>query len=138
MQTDRILGAVLIIFGGLLIWWIIPWQAEEVGYGWLRPRTLPYLIAMGLAFCGAWMVLSPVAEASPDANWQRAALCVGILVVGLALMSWFGFLWIAPPMALTLMLVAGERRLFWLTVGAAGVPAAIWFCIAVLLERPLP
>ena len=38
MQTDRITGAALIILGGLLIWWIIPWQAEAVGYGWLRPQ----------------------------------------------------------------------------------------------------
>ncbi|MDA0961753.1 MAG: tripartite tricarboxylate transporter TctB family protein [Proteobacteria bacterium] len=138
MQTDRITGAALIILGGLLIWWIIPWQAEAVGYGWLRPRTLPYIIAVGLLLCGAWMMLRPVAEALPAANWPRAALYAGILVAGLALMSRFGFLWVGPPMALVLMLIAGERRPLWLTAGAAGTPAAIWVYVAVLLERPLP
>ena len=138
MQTDRITGATLIMLGSLLIWWIIPWQAEEVGYGWLRPRTLPYIISAGLFFCGVWMMLRPVAEGLTAANWPRAAIYAGILVSGLALMSLFGFLWVAPPMALVLMLVVGERRLLWLTTGAAGTPSAIWVCVAILLERPLP
>ena len=138
MLTDRITGAALIMLGGLLVWWIIPWQAEEVGYGWLRPRTLPYILAVGIAVCGVWMILRPVVEELPQVNWPRAALYAGLLVGGLALMSRFGFLWIGPPMALVLMLIAGERRPLWLAAGAAGTPAVIWLAVAVLLERPLP
>lgn len=138
MLSDRLAGAFLLILGGLLLLIIIPWQVETVDYGWLRPRTMPSLLAGLLALCGLLLVLRPGTQPPRSANWPRAALYAGLLIAGLALISRYGFLWVAPPLALALMWLAGERRWIWLAAGTMGTPAMIWLCVAILLERPLP
>lgn len=138
MLADRLTGAALIALGGLLFLVVIPWQVEAVDYGWLRPRTLPNIIAAILALCGLWMIVWPGAEPVFPAAWGRAALFAGMLAAGLWAISGFGFMAVAPVLALALMLVAGERRWVWLAAGALGTPGAIWLFVSVLLERPLP
>ena len=59
-------------------------------------------------------------------------------MIGLVVMSWFGFVYVAPVLALIIMLMIGERRPFWLIAGVAAMPAAIWVLVAVVLERALP
>jgi putative tricarboxylic transport membrane protein len=139
MASDRYLGLTLMALAALLGAVIVPWQVETVEYGWLRPRTLPYMIAVVLGLCGLALTLRPVGDARPGTvPWARASVFAVVLVAGLALMARVGFVWCAPPLALTLMLLAHERRPVWLVMGAAVMPALIWFAVAVLLERPLP
>ncbi len=139
MTTDRYLGLFFICFGALLYAVIIPWQVETVDYGWLKPRTLPRILAIGLGLCGVAMLVWPPHDARPSLSpWIRSSLFAGLLVVALVLMGGLGFVWVAPVLALAVMLLAGERRLFWLVAGAVAMPAAIWFCVVILLERPLP
>jgi putative tricarboxylic transport membrane protein len=138
VNADRAAGAVLLALGGLLIFAVIPAQVEAVQYGWLRPRTMPYLMAGIIALCGAALLLRPGDEAPRRIAWARAALFTALLVAGLAAIRWAGFIWVAPVMAAALMLAAGERRPVWLAAGTVGTPLAIWLCVAVLLERALP
>lgn len=139
MMTDRILGLVVIGFALLLYLVIIPWQVETVDYGWLKPRTLPRIVAVGLGLCGIALVLRPVGDASPARlYWGRAGLFAAVLIAGLVAMRSVGFVYAAPPLALALMWLAHERRWHWLALGAVGMPALIWLVVAVLLERPLP
>ena len=99
---------------------VIPWQVETVEYGWLRPRTLPRILAVIMGLGGVILLLRPGVQRLPDGLlWARAALFAGVLIVSLALMWQFGFVWVAPGMALAIMLLAGERRWFWLAAGAA-------------------
>ncbi|MCV2888148.1 tripartite tricarboxylate transporter TctB family protein [Ruegeria aquimaris] len=137
--SDRLLGLFLILLGVLFFVSIIPWQAQAADYGWLKPRTLPRILAVVLGLCGLALLIRPPGDARPGRfYWARAMLFAGVLVLGLAAMSWLGFVLVAPPMALLLMWLAHERRPLWLLLGAAGMPAAIWFTVAVLLDRPLP
>lgn len=138
MLADRLTGAVLLALGGLLWVFIIPWQVEEVDYGWLRPRTMPNLLAYLIGACGMALLLSPGAERPRSVSWPKASLFAGLLIFGLWIMSYVGFLWVAPFLAFALMWSAGERRWLWLLAGCAGTPAMIWVCVAALLERPLP
>ncbi len=139
MQTDRWTGLFFIAFGVLLYAVIIPWQVETADYGWLRPRTLPRIVAAIIVICGVVLAVKPAADARPGAfHWGRAALFAGLLGLGLWAMSWFGFVIVAPPLALALMWLAFERRPLWLALGAVGMPALIWLVVAVFLERPLP
>lgn len=140
-RAERLSGIVVILFGAVLYWAIVPWQVETADYGWLRPRTLPRILAVILMLAGAWQVLG--ASTPPDARagavpWARGALFAAVLIASLALMAQVGFLVVAPVMALTIMLLTGERRPLWLGLGTLGAPAAIWLGVAVLLERPLP
>ncbi len=137
--ADRLTGFFFLVFGVLLIWIVIPWQIEPVDYGWLRPRTLPYGLAVILALCGLWLILRPdTSGAAATTPWARAALFGGILCVGLFLISGFGFEWVAPWMALAIMWCSGERRPFWLLTGVVVVPLVIWLLVVGLLGRPLP
>ncbi|MCF3594539.1 tripartite tricarboxylate transporter TctB family protein [Rhodobacteraceae bacterium LMO-12] len=139
MTTDRILGLVVVVFAVLLYFVIVPWQVETVDYGWLKPRTLPRIVAVILGVCGVALILRPSGDASPGLlHWNRAALFAGVLIGALWVMSFVGFVYTAPVMALALMWLAHERRWYWLLFGVAGMPALIWFVVAILLERPLP
>ena len=139
MTADRILGLAVLGFAALLYLVIVPWQVETVEYGWLKPRTLPRIVAVVLGLSGVALMLRPPGDASPVLlNWRRAALFAGVLIVGLWGMSLFGFVTVAPVLALVLMWLAHERRWFWLGLGAVGMPALIWFVVVVLLERVLP
>lgn len=139
MTTDRILGLVVVVFAVLLYFVIVPWQVETVEYGWLKPRTLPRIVAVILGGCGVALMLRPSGDASPGLlHWDRAALFAGVLIGALCGMSLFGFVYGAPVMALALMWLAHERRWYWLLFGVVGMPLVIWIVVAVLLERPLP
>ncbi|MEY8841838.1 tripartite tricarboxylate transporter TctB family protein [Cribrihabitans sp. XS_ASV171] len=138
-EADRWSGLVCLLFGVALYAAIIPWQVETVGYGWLRPRTLPRVLAVVIALCGLWLMVAPSGDARPgEVPWLRAGLFAGLLIAGLWLIARFGFLWVAPLLALAIMVLSGERRPLWLILGAAGLPLAIWAVVVVLLERTLP
>lgn len=138
-QIDRISGVLFIVFGLLVYFVIIPWQVEIVDYGALRPKTLPQILATVITLCGlALLVSGGRRDVAADTPWLRPAAFAAVLAGGLYAISWFGFLWVAPALSAVLMLMMRERRPLWLTGGILAMPAAIWFFIAFLLERPLP
>ena len=65
-------------------------------------------------------------------------LIIRCYALGLFAIFHFGFVVASAFLALTIMMLFGERRLGWLALGCVGMPAAIWFLVAHLLERPLP
>ena len=72
--------------------------------------------------------------------WRQLLRRLGIvllLVVALAAMSQFGFMLVAPALALALMWLSGERRWRWYAIGAGLVPAAIWVFVVQILGRQL-
>ena len=56
---------------------------------------------------------------------------------GVAAMAGVGFALVAPVLALAIMLLIGERRPWWLAVGALAMPAMIWVFVVQILGRPL-
>lgn len=138
-SADRWSGLFFVAIAVLLYAVVIPWQVEAVDYGWLRPRTLPRILAVIIGIAGLSLILRPSGMARPGAvPWARSGLFVLLLIAALGLMAVLGFVYVAPVMALAIMLLSGERRPFWLAMGVAALPLVIWFCVAVLLGRPLP
>jgi putative tricarboxylic transport membrane protein len=139
MTADRWSGLFFMALGIVLYAVVIPWQVETVDYGWLKPRTLPRILALVMVLGGMSLLLWPVGDAAPRyVPWRRSGMFAAVLIVGLWAIAKFGFVVVAPVLALVLMGLAHERRPLWLLLGAAGLPLAIWFAVAVLLERPLP
>jgi putative tricarboxylic transport membrane protein len=149
MQMNRIAGLFVLCFGLLMILVIIPRHTEIVDYGWTRPHTVPNVMAWVMMLAAAWLVFrpagkvetgNPVEEDRPAdlARAGRAAYYFVLTVAGFWLIARFGFAPVSPLLALAVMLMAGERRPFWLAVGGAAVPFTIWLIVAVLLERNLP
>ena len=139
MTLNRLSGVVVIIFGIILLLWIIPRHTETVDYGWLRPATLPNVTAIIIVISSIIHVLFP----SGTAEFKvRPAIYAGFFFVislaGLYMMRLLGFLIAAPLLVMVLMLMVGERRPHWLFTGVVMVPLAIWSSIELLLKRPLP
>ncbi len=138
-MTNRLLGLFFAGFGLLLLFIVIPRHTEVIGYGWMRPQTLPNAMAIIIAAAGAALALRPGGRVDFEprrAAW--AALYLALLAAGLYLISLFGYELVAPVLALAIMMLIGERRPLWLAIGAAGIPFAIWLAVPVLLDRPLP
>ncbi len=133
------LGLFFACFGLLLLFVVIPRQTEVIAYGWMRPQSLPNATAIVIAAAGAFLALRP--QGGVDFEWRQAggaALYLGLVAAGVFLIALFGFVVVAPLIALAVMLLAGERRPAWLALGAAGIPFVIWLAATVLLDRPLP
>ncbi|MFZ0487531.1 MAG: tripartite tricarboxylate transporter TctB family protein [Arenicellales bacterium] len=138
-MTNRLLGWFFAVFGLLLFFVLIPRQTEVVDYGWMRPQTLPDAMAIVIAVSGLVLALRP--RGTVTFEWRKAAkaaLYLGLVCAGVYLISLFGFEAVAPPLALLLMILMGERRALWLVLGVAGIPFMIWLAVPVLLGRPLP
>lgn len=137
--TDRLSGLFFVLFGLMLFFYLIPTQIETVDYGAIRPKTMPQILAVILGLAGAILMVKPADGTDlQQIPWGKSLLIISVLVLGLWLIGQFGFVYLASPLALTLMLIMGERRPIWIGIGALGMPALIWFAVTILLERPLP
>ncbi len=139
-HTKRIEGLIFAALGLLLFFVVIPAHTETIDYGWLRPDTVPNLMAVVLFLCGVWMSFLPPAHEQTEDPHQifRTAFYLGVIAFGVFCISVFGFLVMSPFLSLAIMLLIGERRWLWLAIGVAGMPAFIWFAVEILLDRPLP
>ena len=139
LEADRFAGLIIATLGLVLLFVIFPIAIEDIDDGSIRPDVLPNTLAGFLAACGILLALKPgVPTTRVPRELMMVLLYLAIMALGLFAMSHFGFVIVAPFLALTIMMLFGERRLGWLALGCVGMPAAIWFLVAHLLERPLP
>jgi putative tricarboxylic transport membrane protein len=138
-STDRTTGGFFLLFGLLLYFVIIPLQIETAEGVWLTASAVPNAIAIVLSLCGGLLMLKPTKHRVQNLReFMFAGVYFVLLAAGLLLMSYVGFAYAAPVLALAIMFLIGERRPFWLVMGVAVLPASIWFLVAVVLERALP
>jgi putative tricarboxylic transport membrane protein len=139
MILNRFSGCFIICLGLLLYFFIIPYDTEVVDYGRVRPQTVPSAMAWILIVAGAILAIEPSGETNFDPRGAaRAGLFLAIVAAGVYSISYVGFIFVSPVLALVIMLLMGERRFLWLALGAFGTPSVIWIVVAVLLGRPLP
>lgn len=139
LEADRIAALIVVTLGLVLLFVIFPIAIEDIDDGSIRPDVLPNTLAGFLAACGILLALKPGEPTTRDPReLMMVLLYLAIMALGLFAMSHFGFVIVAPFLALTIMMLFGERRLGWLALGCLGMPAAIWFLVAHVLERPLP
>jgi putative tricarboxylic transport membrane protein len=122
-----------------MVSFVIPEYVENPEGGNLSPRTMPTVVAWIISVCGGALVIKPTTHQAPDLRFfAKAFSYVLVLAAAIYAMSLVGFLYVAPVLALVMMLMIGERRPVWLGVGVALMPALIWFLVTQLLERGLP
>ena len=137
-SADRLSGAFLLLLGLALYFAIIPGFVENAEDGNIAPNTLPNIVSLIIAVGGGWLVIKPTDFQTLPLN-QFAKMCMYVLVLGLGIygMFLFGFVVVAPPLALIIMIMIGERRWYWLVSGVVGMPAIIWFLVTQVLDRNL-
>ena len=139
MTLNRLSGLVVVILGAILFFWIIPDQTEIADSGWLKPATLPKITSITIILSGVIHFIFPTGKAEFDVAFSlRVGLFFVISVIGLYLMNLIGFVLAAPILILVIMIIVGERRPLWLVSGIILLPASIWFCVNLLLNKPLP
>ena len=139
ITADRASGLFFVLFGLVLYFAIIPTFVEQVEGGWVYPNTIPNAVAIILVVCGALLSLRPTNHHLQEVSeFVKVAIYFGFLLIGLLVMGRFGFVFTAPLIALIIMLMIGERRPFWLTMGVVVLPASIWVLVVQVLDRALP
>jgi putative tricarboxylic transport membrane protein len=139
ISADRVSGAFFFMFGLAMYFVVNPNYIETVASGNIAPATFPNVISIVIAVSGAILVLKPTNQRVRDVRSMTiTAIYAALLAVGIYAMSWFGFEYVAPVLALTIMWIIGERRPFWLGLGAVGMPVIIWFLVTQVLGRALP
>lgn len=137
--TDRGTGAFFMVFGALLYFAIIPAQVDDGGESWVLPTTIPNAVSITMALCGALLMLRPTNQRGQNTtDLMFAIMYIVLLSVGLFVMSYVGFIYTVPFIALIIMFLIGERRPFWLGIGVIGLPVIIWVLVVQVLERSLP
>lgn len=137
--ADRFTGAFFLLFGLAMVFLIIPNYVEDAQGGNLSPKTMPNVVAWTIAVCGGLLVIRPTTHTAPNRRFfPRATAYVAVLGAAIYAMSLFGFVYVAPVLAMVIMLMIGERRPVWLGIGVVLMPALIWFLVTQLLERGLP
>lgn len=137
---DRLIGAVVVVFALIIWFFVIPAQVDSASYGWMRPRTLPMTATALMGGFGALLVIFPAAR-KPSISWALTLRVLGVIsltAIAVFAMAQWGFLAVAPMLALILTLLVGERRPAWIAAAVVGAPFVIWFIVSVLLVRPLP
>lgn len=139
LSADRLSGVFFLLFGLAMYFLVIPNYVEITDEGNLAPNTLPNWISIIITLCGAALILKPTQHETQNLQaFLITGAYVAILVAGIYAMSLFGFVYIAPVLALAIMVMIGERRPLWLIAGAVAMPAIIWFFVIHVLGRVLP
>jgi len=139
MNLNRASGLGVIVGGIILLVWVIPSQTEIADFGWLKPATLPKISAVIIIITGLIHVIIPTGKAEFDVAFSlRVGQFFLVSCIGLYLMHLIGFVFAAPLLISVIMIMIGERRPLWLISGIILLPAAIWLCVDLLLNRPLP
>lgn len=139
-MTNTITSVFFIVFGLSMYFFVIPNQVEDPIFGgYTTPATIPNAVILGIVACGILQLLFERHKTPAiDLPLLLRKLLFG-LVGGFAvwLMSFVGFLAIAPVLSLAIMLLIGERRLRLLALGIA-IPIVVWYMVEIVLVRPLP
>lgn len=137
--ADRASGLFFLLFGLAMYFYVNPNYIETVDGGTIAPATMPNIVSIVIAVCGGLLIIKPTTQQMRNpALVAKTGLYVVVLIAGLFAMSWFGFEYVAPVLALTVMVLMGERRPLWLGLGVVVMPLTIWFLVTQVLERALP
>jgi hypothetical protein len=145
MRADFWLGTALAL-GAVAAWllWLPPAGHGGFDVG-LSPRTMPTIALIGVLVLGASLALRGLltrremsSSQSSEVATIPALVVMAIIVGGVALMHYAGFLVGGPLMILALMLWLGERRWRWLAGGTLLPVGLAWGLATHALKIALP
>lgn len=138
MIAERIVTGSIVVFGLVFLFLVLPSQVEDVDFGRIVPSTVPTIALVVLTGVAAIQLFASKFSFTMNAYvCIRAALFVGLMVLATGLIGRFGFEYIAPLFSLSVMLLIGERRWYWLIFGGFIVPVGVWLIVERLLDRVL-
>ena len=133
-KADLVAGVLLMGFGLLLLFWIIPAQTDQDTGAAVPPALLPQICAVGITGLAAILTLNALRGATPPGKapklteWAAMAAVLVIILAGAAL-----FTFVHPAVgglfvSVATMLYMGERRWYLLIA----LPGTLVLCIYLL------
>ena len=139
MSIDKVVTFLILIFGLLLLFVIIPQQIEAVDYGYIFPKTVPQIAAYIFILCAVIQLFADKSNTRLNVLVvARTFIFLGFIVVGVYLMPQFGFEFVAPVIAFLVMMLIRERRWYWYLTGCLVIPIGVWLLVEQILGRTLP
>ena len=125
-KADLLAGVLLMGFGLLMLFWIIPAQTEQDTGAAVPPALLPQICAIGITALAATLTLNALRGATPPGKapklteWAAMGAVLVIILAGAAI-----FIHVHPAaggifVSLATMLYMGERR-WYLLIALPGV-----------------
>lgn len=139
MAVERVLGAIGIAFGVLLLTVLIPRHVTAVP-GYVNPATFPKVAAWLFIGLGTIQLVAG-GRTAHEANLRgmaRLALVAVCLAATILAMPRIGYVPSAIGLMAAICAIMFERRVRWLAVTVLVVPAGTWVLFDILLGRPLP
>jgi tripartite-type tricarboxylate transporter receptor subunit TctC len=139
MHVERVLGAIGIAFGILLLTVVIPRHVTSTP-GFVNPARFPQLAAWLFVGLGTIQCFGAKASA-PEVELRllaRLALVAACLVVTILAMTRIGYLASSIALMAAICAIMFERRTTWLAVTILATPIGVWLLFEVVLRRPLP
>ena len=138
MSLERIVTGAILVFSMTFLFLVMPQQVETVSYGRIIPATLPTILLWIIAIAAAVQLMTLKDNVGLNGRVVfRAALVLTLMAGSAWLMDLFAFEYIAPILALLLMLFIGEKRWYWLLLGGVAIPLGIWLLVEQVLNRAL-
>jgi hypothetical protein len=146
-RADIFGSAGLLILGLVVLFVVIPAEAEGDTWSGVSPLFFPTIVAAGFTLACAGMLLQAILQPKPyegrampmtGRDFAFFLLACAIILGAVFVIHRFGLLWGGPLLVAALMLFMGERN--WLRIGPmAVVPVLIFaFFITKVLNAPLP
>lgn len=146
-RADICMATGLLFVGLLVLFVIIPAEADGDTWSGVSPLFFPTLIAAGFSIgCAALLaraILWPRAYDGMEAplkleNFGFFLLACGIVLAAVFLIHAVGFVWGGPVLVAALMLFMGERSLLRIVPMSVVPVLVIYFFVTTMLNAPLP
>lgn len=141
MTQERVIGWCVVLFGALLLLWIIPAQVTSMPGVPTDPGLFPKMAAW--IFIALGLVQIAFARETGDAGiglveLGRLTLIMGILTIAGYAMERFGHIPAMTGLMMASVLLMFETRWYWIAVTILLLPVGCWSLFEIVLERPLP
>jgi len=148
-RSDLISGSLILIFGLVMIFVIVPIQINSSSEYGLDPKFFPVVLLWLVVAMGALLVLTrfPTERDPPDAetligrrNWIFVAAVTVLLVLLFIAIEKIGFIVAGILMIALLMFALSGRDRNWIEIAAVSViaPVAIYYTLYHLFSVQLP
>lgn len=141
MTQERILGGCVVLFGALLLLFIIPNQVTAVPGSPTDPSLFPKLAAWLFIVLGLAQIA--FSGETNDAGIGRAELGkLALVMLILTACGWamekYGHIPAMTALMIASVLLVYERRWYWIATTVLLLPIGCWSLFEIVLERPLP
>lgn len=146
-KADIYGSATLLVVGLLVLFVVIPAEADGDTWSGVSPLFFPTLVMAGFTLCCAALLLQTIFRPSGYegqeaplklANFRFFVIACVIILASALLIDAIGFLWGAPLLVAALMLFMGERSLLRIVPMSVVPPVFLYFFITKVLNAPLP